>query len=247
MERLVCATWNVNHSMEEMEARIQFICDSVKSESPHVIAFQEVNVSIYDIIKRQDWYTRYKDVGADLNFLHGNGKPFVNVLLVSDSLKPYCSGNRFFKTRGHALYCDLHFDGTPLTIVATHLSSMPGQRHARMSEFREVYSMVKNADFAVVMGDFNLIGSDSLPHEEQFCDVWTRLRPKCDPGFTMDSFINSNVNHQERLDRIYLFGGLEPHSIELLGTTPVRRRPGKSHLFASDHFGLVASLNFNNM
>ena len=242
MERIICATWNVKSSSESLEERVQFICDSVKSESPQIIAFQEVTQPIYDIIKRQDWYCDYRDVGSSTDGLHGNGKPFWNVLLVSKSLKPHLMANLYFKTKGHALYCAFSYHDKVVLFVTTHLSAMPGQHHLRLSQFREIHAIVKAVgDCAVVLGDFNLIGDDELPFQD-YTDVWTACRPKYDPGFTLDSYLNENVKYQERLDRIFVHGSLVPFSIDLLGTRPIRRRFRQPPLFASDHFGLTAHL-----
>ena len=79
-----------------------------------------------------------------------------------------------------------------------------------------------------------------------FRDVWSVLHPG-EAGYTVDTDVNlmrwqvKEKVTRKRIDRVFARGGLLPTSIRLFGDRCVG---GDPELFASDHFGLHATFDY---
>jgi hypothetical protein len=107
-----------------------------------------------------------------------------------------------------------------------------------------------------MIGDFNL---NKIEEESEissdFQDVWKSVNPS-DPGYTFDPTINYTdtpgaAARQRRYDRIYvrsLADCWSYDSIEMIGkeSFEITSQGEKIKLFASDHFGLLCNMSYNN-
>ena len=122
--------------------------------------------------------------------------------------------------------------------------------------------------FYVFMGDMNwdekIDGPIVTDTSSGWIDAWTALRREDEPGFTYDAKVNGNLSGglRRRLDRILVncCGNNDVvtlSSIEMVGCEPVEpalhyeKRVGKKtkvqRVFASDHFGLLLTLNVRDI
>ena len=96
----------------------------------------------------------------------------------------------------------------------------------------------------VAAGDFNLDPTTPayrLTRAFGFADAWRRVHPR-DPGFTCCQDADLRNHHSkldERIDFVFVRGGLSPTAAALVGATRAERVDG---LWPSDHAGVAATL-----
>ena len=144
----------------------------------------------------------------------------------------------------------LEVDGREMRVATVHMESPLDQGPVRAEQLDMVFELIGGAEEAILLGDLNF-GDGEQPEtehlQEDFIDVWRALRP-AEPGYTWDmtksemakrgSFPNET---SRRIDRILVKSKLwKPKSIHIIGHAAVAA--DQPAVFASDHFGLVGTL-----
>lgn len=136
-----------------------------------------------------------------------------------------------------------------LQLGAVHLESRRHNGATRLMQMAEAAPFLAAGDWCLWAGDFNFCHSfpenDAIPPD--FHDLWPLLHGT-DPGWTVDTERNSMTALEKqrtkrvRFDRILMAArkpGWRPRAINLVGD-----RALAPDLFLSDHFGLVADIEW---
>jgi len=141
-------------------------------------------------------------------------------------------------------------DDQPLTVASTHLESVSAS--VRRGQARELVERLPEDGRVVLTGDFNSgPGGDTDAYDllrESLTDSWATVRPD-DDGFTCcqgQQLTNDESLLHERVDAVFVRGGLRPTAVERVGHRPEDRvtatRDGETvTVWPSDHAGVVAT------
>ncbi|VFQ88612.1 unnamed protein product [Cuscuta campestris] len=252
----------------EMHKRMEAIGELVQLHSPHIICFQEVTPTIYDIFQHASWWKAYRcSVSSDLAF----SRPYFCMLLTKLPVKNFSSKPFGNSVMGREL-CVAEIEvekGLHLVVATSHLESpCPGPpkwdqmfSKERVAQAKESINLLRQSPNAILCGDMNwddkLDGPFPLP--EGWADAWATLRGG-EVGYTYDTkknvMLSGNRSLQKRLDR-FLCGlrDFKMHKIAMIGQEPipglfygkekkVRNEVKKLSLpvLPSDHFGLLLEI-----
>lgn len=149
---------------------------------------------------------------------------------------------------------DVVVDGAPFTFANTHLEVGGGTNDqakvvldpVQEGEAADLVKMLSTVTGPLVLvGDFNSAanGSTTMSYAtvaKSFSDAWAKLYPMM-PGFTCCTDITSPTSMSgERIDIVFLRGGVTAQSVEIVGVDPAKRTA--AGLWPSDHAGVVATL-----
>lgn len=236
MSKLRVVTWNLWWDEFESQQRLNAVLEILQSLEPDVIALQETTAHTSLELAREfsDYHSWPPQPGRS------------GLLILSKETWSERGQLRLSGCQGRQM---VWYRTDDLLIATVHLESTRGKTRTRRDQLQEVFRFLRPYGRTVLLGDFNFAPGE--PEEAQldpsFCDTWEQLRPD-DPGFTEDTDINAmrllhtNKAKQVRYDRILCRGGLDPTSIQLLGTAPLPDRPT---IWPSDHFGLVCDLSLS--
>ncbi|WP_030269689.1 poly(A) polymerase [Streptomyces sp. NRRL B-24484] len=210
-----------------------------------VIALQEVEPALVDLLLREPWLRDGWTVGTDPR---GRDVPDCGLLLLSRL--PVLEAGRHLLGPHKALAAVVVDTGTgPLTVAATHLTSdhtedSPARRRAELARIAEGLAGVEGD--LVLAGDFN-DGRGSAEGPAAVLglqDAWSAVHgpeddtPTFDPGANPLAAVSSLSGRASRLDRVLLRpGGPRARSAVLLGD-----RPTADGLHPSDHYGVEVEL-----
>jgi endonuclease/exonuclease/phosphatase family metal-dependent hydrolase len=142
---------------------------------------------------------------------------------------------------------DVTDHGQQFRFVSTHLES--GDPAVNLAQANEMLAGPANTPLPVVLsGDFNSPANGTgnafnLVIAAGFTDVWSSTHPD-QPGFTASrqDLADPQPQETERIDFIFVRGGLSANRVRLVGNEPEDRTP--SGLWPSDHNGVVATIHF---
>lgn len=210
-----------------------------------VIALQEVEPGLVDLLLREPWLRNDWTVGSDPR---GRDVPDFGLLLLSRL--PVLEAGRHLLGPHKALAAVVIDTGSgPLTVAATHLTSDhtkdgPVRRRTELDRIAEGLAGIEGD--LVLAGDFNdgRGGPDGPPAVLGLQDAWSAVHgpaddtPTFDPGANPLAAVSSLSGRASRLDRILLrTGGPQACSANLLGD-----RPTADGLHPSDHYGVEVEL-----
>jgi len=240
------ATWNVWFGELAFEQRTEALLAHLQRCDADVIALQEMTRRRLKALLRCPWVReRYALSDATGQTLGEYGVLLLSRLPVeSFGLLPLPS-----RMGRSLLWATLGPGPRPLVVATAHLESLPPFAEKRREQLGIVTPALRSLPHdSLLVGDLNLDPGEEVDDlTEEFCDVWPALHPG-QPGLTRDparNLMRARKNPDStpaRIDRILLRsprGGLRPRTIELLGTDPIDG--SGSELFASDHFGLLAT------
>jgi endonuclease/exonuclease/phosphatase family metal-dependent hydrolase len=242
-DELTLSTYNIWYDPKCAEIRFGHIIDLLSRDAPDVMVFQEVIPRALDIFLEQPWirdgYVAAAVVGGDV----GNyGMLLLSRLPVGriTYVRLPTQANRGF------LRADLLLNGGTTVVCSVHLDSGKRSSWLRHWQLRAVFRALRDAESAVVLGDFNMRANEDHRIVAPFRDIWPALRPD-EPGYTEDTSINhmrydmKNKPRHVRFDRVLVKGSSwAPQGIELLGTEAVSKKLPR--VFPSDHFGLYCRM-----
>ncbi|TFV57408.1 endonuclease [Mycobacterium sp. PS03-16] len=233
------STYNIWFDAKSAAARFRHIAGLLRADPPDVMVFQEVTPEALDIFLAQPWiradYRAAAVVGGDV----GN----YGMLLLS-RLPVQRAAYLRLPTRANrgVLRADFLTDGGRTAVCSVHLDSGKRSRWIRGWQLRALFRSLRDAENAVVMGDFNMRDDENGRIGGPYRDVWPYLRPDED-GYTEDTSINlmrydmKHKHRQVRFDRVLLKGrAWVAEDIELMGTEPISKTDPR--IFPSDHFGV---------
>lgn len=227
------STWNVWFDKHHREERFRALLDILNSHRPEIMAFQEVTLPFVRVLQETEWLHHEGHWVSAID--HNN----LGTVLVS-RLQP----QRLYwldlpTSMGRRLLVADFAAG--LRVAVAHLESLANDK-LRQQQLETAFVHLKEAPSSILLGDFNF--PDGAPEaaslDPDFLDAWTASQGES-PGYTRDTIANpmarfGREEKQDRLDRI-LLRGLRPSAITLLGQQSLREG-----LFASDHFGLLATV-----
>ncbi|MCF6390043.1 endonuclease/exonuclease/phosphatase family protein [Mycobacterium sp. MBM] len=246
VHRLVVSTYNIWFNEEHADQRHGAIADLLSRETPDIMVFQEVTPAARTLFLQQPWIREHYRSAAIVGGRRGN----YGMLLLSRVPVDRVTYTRLPTrlSRGY-LTAQLTVDGERLIVVGVHLESGKASAPLRARQLGLICGSVRNAENAVVLGDFNIRDREAGIIDTAYRDVWPMLRPG-EPGYTEDTTINhmrfdmKDKHRHVRFDRVLLKGERwTPESIELLGREPIS--PAMPRVFPSDHFGVLCALRRN--
>lgn len=250
-ERLRVMTYNVWFGDYMFDPRAVALLSLARDYAPDIIGLQEVTPRLLTKILEADWvrehYFLSDTTGTSVT-------PYGTMLLSrfplrAQRLYPLPSG-----MHRQMVTAEVHLNGQILQVANVHLESKKHNASMRAAQLRGALKLLEHARHCLLVGDFNFCSSwpeenSVLPAEYQ--DLWPALRPE-EPGYTVDTEVNlmrllqKDKRKANRFDRILLRGrapGWQARSIELIGIDPIS--PQYVDVFPSDHFGLVADLQWD--
>ncbi|MFE9095982.1 RNA repair domain-containing protein [Streptomyces sp. NPDC007264] len=210
---------------------------ALRDADADVIALQEVEADLADLLLREPWVRESWTLGTDPQ---GPDTEECGLLLLS---RLPVREAAFHELGPHKAVSALVVEaGTrPLVVMATHLSSDhtddgAGRRDAELTRIAEGLAGL-DADL-VLMGDFN-DGGDTPQTALGMRDAWSEAHgddttPTFDPGTNPLAAVSSLTGRASRLDRVLLRGaGLRVRRAELYGDVPTAEG-----LYISDHYAV---------
>jgi len=256
-------TWNIWFSQCEWQARLEAALAETLAHDADVFCFQEVRSDVHQSMLNCT-YLRERYDPTEERLPHGYDCSIWIKRDVRIKVAKVCSIplRSIYGRRG--LCVDLQLNRqTNIRVVTSHLESGEEMDYTRCGQLETLFKFIRNTPFfneesmdvAFLVGDYNL--DPSYPEneivEQNGMDVWKELHPN-DAGFTENTYQNKMLysahgkHKQVRYDRVVIVrpslrktseSTVVPHSIKLLGTTPFDTN---GELWASDHFGLVATV-----
>lgn len=239
-DKLTVTTYNIWFNDKHAERRYRAIADLLRRESPDIMAFQEVTRPALAVLLGQPWVReRYRSAAV----VRGNYGMLLLSRLPVDGVTYSRLPSRL--ARGY-LTTQLTLNGRALSVVSLHLESGKSSAAARQRQIGRIFESQRRRENVIMVGDFNIRGSEDGIIDPAYRDAWLQLRPG-EPGYTEDTAINhmrydmKDKHRQVRFDRVLTKGdGWTPQSIELLGREPIS--PALPRVFPSDHFGVRCTL-----
>lgn len=260
-------TWMIPFQRKMAKARAEIIGTEVKN---HDIAFfQEaftkgIRRTIATFAQQSQYFNRYQ---VNSSFHLNSGKFTLGKYKITQTdfqRFTRCGGIQCFAAKG-ILYVQFELpNGDLIDTFNTHLQAYQKDSKVRETQLEDAIAFInrKNTDGrpALFVGDFNIIAETAEYSIIQnklydFRDAWAEKRPG-EPGYTWDPNSNYWAKYDydetvqtQRLDYIFLRDGDELHwnikDINIafnkeLPWSGVYKTPRKT--FASDHFGLAATL-----
>lgn len=244
LSSLRALTFNVWFDPYEWERRCRAVLEILAHEAADVIALQEVTPLFLQRLLATPWlregYVVSRSKLLDARY---------DVVMLSRLPVTRCVSHTLTTDMGRRLHAlEIPTMRGRLVVAGIHLESMKERTPTRLTQIGECIPILGRADFAVWLGDFN--SAPTSVEDERirtaFRDCWEELDEA--PGYTRDTSRNAmlakvKADRHQRIDRILWRGhGFVPTQIRLLGTTPLAASEGQ--VFPSDHFGLVADLEF---
>ncbi|OBK74365.1 endonuclease/exonuclease/phosphatase family protein [Mycobacterium sp. 1274761.0] len=246
-DELTLTTYNIWNDSAYDKERYLAIAQLLSRRSPDVMVFQEVTSTASDVLLSQDWIRASYSCAAVVGGEAGDyGLLLLSRLPVSRvayARLPWSDSRGF-------LQAELPLNGATTVVCCLHLDSGKASARLRGWQLRRIFRALRDADEAVVLGDFNMRDAENGRIGAPYRDVWPMLRPD-EGGFTEDTSANlmlgdlKNKPRHVRFDRVLLKGDQwRADAIELLGTEPIA--DDLPRVFPSDHFGLECRLTRRN-
>lgn len=251
--RLRVLTWNslwdrFDSDRIDTARRRPLLLAALRRADADVIALQEVEPALRDLLLGADWVRSGYTVGTD-----PTGSDIRETGLLLLSRLPVREAGRHV-LGPHKAVAALVVDGPsgPLVVAGTHLTSdhtvNGGQR--REVELARIGQLLDAVDGPVLLlGDFN-DGGDTPTDRLPVTDAWSQVHGRHDRTPTFDPRVNplaavsSRSGRPGRLDRVLVRGaGLRPVDAVLLGDVPAT----PDGLFLSDHYGVVVDLTVGDV
>lgn len=245
---LTVVTFNVWFANYYFYTRCDALLDIVRDCDADVIGFQEVTPGFLQSLLSKPW-VRDDYYLSDIS--GSTVEPYGVLLLSRVPIRSFLLHKLPTFMYRHLLVAEIEVNEQTFQIGTVHLESMKKYAFMHQSQLETIFPLLNKSDHAILMGDFNFCATweeKKALIDSRYQDIWAALRAD-EPGYTEDTDINlmrlliKNQPQHVRFDRILLRSpNWQPNSIHLLGTKPVS--PEHPEIFPSDHFGLVASIEF---
>jgi len=222
--------------------RAEAILRLIQQRDPDIIALQEVTPTFVKALTSSPWLSQYElvhtlapaQLSATYHLQEPDGMAVLSKwpleLIADNALIPS-------KLRRRMLVVDIQIDDAPVRVGVCHLDSFEQDGTIRARQLAAFFRALAAAENAILLGDFNF-GDGQQPEtaalDPAYSDTWLALRPG-EPGATFGG--PAGV----RLDRILVRAARwVATDIGLVGTEPIAI--GGTHRYASDHYGVLATL-----
>ncbi|MFD8073559.1 poly(A) polymerase [Streptomyces sp. NPDC059718] len=241
-------TWNTlwdrydSHRIDT-DRRRPLLLSALEEADADVIALQEVEPALLDMLLRAPWVRSRYTLGTDPD---GRDTDDSGVLLLSRLPVREAARHTLGPHKAVAAITVETATG-PLVVAATHLSSDhsedgPARRQAELARLAEGLAGVEGD--LLLLGDFN-DGGDGPALALGLRDAWTEAHgpddrtPTFDPAVNPLAAVSSLSGRASRLDRVLLReGGPRVTGAALRGDAPTAEG-----LFVSDHYGVEVTLS----
>ncbi|MGW0853898.1 poly(A) polymerase [Streptomyces sp. NPDC002690] len=241
-------TWNTlwdRYDSERIDTarRRPLLLDMLRTADADVVALQEVEPPLLDLLAGSAWVREEYTFGAGLD---GREVADCGLLVLSRLPVREAGWHPLGRHKAVAAVVVETADG-PVTVAVTHLSSdhSPEGAARRDRELADLATGFADLDGdLLVVGDFN----DGGPNPQSrlgLTDAWTMVHGPADDTPTFDPSVNplaavgSLTGRVSRLDRVlYRSPRLRPVAAGLVGAAP-----DATGLYASDHFGVRVELS----
>lgn len=259
--RIRCATLNLQGLEHEwFEKRFHVVVEGFRKVRPDIVCLQECTVRYAGAV-----YNQAAEIARGIGLRAVAFSPYGNPIEVMSpnqggiaviSRWPILGVRHRPLPIGHdrppdarvALLVTLDSPDGAIDVVTTHLSWMPAESPLRIAQLGMVLDEFSAADWvsprsrALLMGDFN--ATDDEPAIELACerlqDAYRALHPR-EPGYTWIRTNPMNKRWKDMPDRRldYIFC---PKKVKVRRADVILNKPAP--IFASDHFGLFAELEW---
>ncbi|MBI3829836.1 MAG: endonuclease/exonuclease/phosphatase family protein [Planctomycetes bacterium] len=247
LKTLTLVTYNVFEHPVEEEKRAPALLRLLKDSKADLLALQEAQPWFMARLQKEEWIKEYKIAQPKTK----SGEPCELCLLSKIPLEKV----EYLELPGRlgrgALIVRCKSGSRSMALATVHLESFLEDGPVRAKQLEAVFPKLKDADDAVLLGDFNFGDGEKEAEslDKGFTDLWTALHPK-EPGYTWDKEASPMARQgsfpdekSRRLDRILVRSEhWKAKELSLLGDRPVSEK--EKDLFPSDHFGLMARLEF---
>lgn len=252
MKVLTLNTWSENGPWQ---ARWELVFQGILGHEPDVVSFQEIfNPAWIDEIRK-----RLSDCYRIFSFEEPSGLVCLFRLPVLSCeiqrLKPESPTEQCPR---YAIFAKIQTGIGPVFIANTHLSWRPNEAGVREGQIRELLNILDAkavSEPVFAMGDFN---ADALTreisvmlNEGQFVDMYAWKNPR-DKGHTWchenpytraeHNILSEELLGERRIDYIFLKDTQQNLLTKLESVKVVFTRPNRNGVWASDHFGVFATL-----
>lgn len=243
LRALRVATFNVWFDVFEQDVRRQAVLEILESESPDVIALEEVTQPFLDALLANPWIREHYAISR----VELEPTARYDVVMLSKLPVARFTAHTLTSKMGRMLHTvELATTDGVVTVGGIHLESMREMTPTRLVQIDECVPVLCSAPTAIWLGDFNAApaSEEDLRIRASFRDTWEELVAA--PGYTRDTTRNAMLakvkdDRHQRIDRVFFKSkAFAPTSIRMLGTEPIAGTEGQ--VFPSDHFGLVADL-----
>lgn len=243
--RLIFVTYNILYDDSQAKLRAPALMKILADSDADFIALQEVMPWHLKLLRDEAWAKKYHQTPAGLKQPPGG-------LVILSKAKPVTTVYRELTSPSKRGVRIAHYriDGRSLAVATVHLESPFDAGETRANQLREVFSLLKTADDAVLLGDLNF-AEDWKPETanlpKTFVDVWKAVKGEDPPeaGYTWNIEVSplaransSPKDNSGRIDRILIRSDVwKPVEAKILGDKPVDE--WNAGVFPSDHFGLM--------
>ncbi|MEC4895392.1 MAG: endonuclease/exonuclease/phosphatase family protein [Oscillatoria sp. PMC 1051.18] len=250
VNQLRLVTFNVWYDDYYHQERAKVLLKIVKNCAADVIGLQEVTPSFLQLVLQKKW------IRENYYISDSTGKtvtPYGIILLSKFPIRQLALYELPSSMYRKLLVASLSINEERFQIGVVHLESKKYFASRRERQLAKIFPVMENADYAVLMGDFNFCSSwteENAKIDRSYQDLWSALRSD-EAGYTEDTDINimrleqKGKAKQVRFDRILLrssYPGWQANTIKLLGREPIS--PELPNVFPSDHFGLLGNLTY---
>ncbi|MEV5751072.1 poly(A) polymerase [Actinoallomurus sp. NPDC052308] len=247
--RLRVLTWNTlwdRYDADRIETarRRPLLLAALERADADVIALQEVEAALLDLLLRAPWVRAGYTLSTDPS---GPDVDEIGLLLLS-RLPVREAGLHVLGPHKGVAAVTVESAVGPVVVAATHLTSDhtengAARREAELTRLAELPAHVEGE--VILLGDFN-DGDGGLAGVLGVRDAWTEVHGPGDQTATFDPVANplaavsSLSGRASRLDRVFLGGSaLRATAARLTGDSPMT----PDGLFASDHYGVTVDIS----
>jgi tyrosyl-DNA phosphodiesterase 2 len=249
--QLSIATLNVWFGAAHFAERCAATLRLLGELQPDIITLQEVTIPFLDALRVEPW------VQAEYRLSDSTGEsvdPYGVLILSRIPITEWVIWRLPSAMGRHLVTVQTILNGQPFVCASVHLESQSYSAPIRTKQLSRIFPYLAEHPQLVFTGDFN-IDAASAENEQidpSYLDLWPYLHPFED-GYTVDTerntmrWIHKQKPKRVRFDRMLLRSAnqlWQPESIELIGDTPID--PATPAVFPSDHFGLIARLQWNS-
>lgn len=238
-------TWNVWFGGHRFDERCPALVERCYRADADLIALQEVTPELFEHLRAAPWLRDYQLSDPDGSTLGDYG-----VLILSrhplHSIELHPLPTRMGRS---LLVADVAGPDEPVSFATAHLESQDDAALRAQQLGIVSRHLARRHPRCLLVGDMNFADAaepETSSLDPAFRDVWSVLHPG-EAGYTVDTDVNlmrwqvKEKVTRKRIDRVFARGGLLPTSIRLFGDRCVG---GDPELFASDHFGLHATFDY---
>jgi endonuclease/exonuclease/phosphatase family metal-dependent hydrolase len=248
VRELKLLTYNVLADPVYQKERIPKLLQLLARSDADIIALQEVDSWFADILFTQEWVRNYHVPRKRNKIVIAHEF----LILSKYPIHSYIHKDLPGPQRRTLFIVTIKINERIVSIGTCHLESLLDDGPIRARQLDRFFKYLKKTPDSFFLGDFNF-GDGEQPETDHlhpdFQDVWLALYPD-NPGYTWNREISAMALHgsfpgepSRRIDRILVKSDVwKPKDIVIIGNEPVSAQD--PYIFPSDHFGLLATLVF---